>query len=245
MSCHGVTVGAGSVAILGAPLHYQPDAFYDITVRISDPNQLGAGFQLSAEDASGIPVGMLSVIDGVNTQLNPDDSDWVNHTADGVVNSVADWAANGNSADYTVRWQAPSSDVGAVTFWAAGNAIDNNLNLTGDFVYLANKSATIVQVPAVSEWGVVILTLCLLTAGTLALSQLPAPVETNNANGFYNHGNCADVRASLLRRTVPYDEFRSNAARFKGGLYTLAASRFWPRHRTGGNHVRMAPADKV
>ncbi len=175
-SCHGVDVGAGSVTILGAPLHYQSDAVYDITIRVSDPNQFGAGFQLSVEDVSGNPAGTLLVIDSVNTQLNSSDSGWINHTKDGVDNSVVDWAANGNSAEFAVRWQAPSSDVGAITFWAAGNAIDNNHSLTGDFVYLANRSATFVQVPAVSEWGIVILMLCLLTAGTLALLR-PRRIE--------------------------------------------------------------------
>ncbi len=173
-SCHGNNVGGGSVQIVGVPDKYQANAIYDITVRVADSAKLGAGFQLSVEDASGLPAGTLSIIDAVNTQLNTDDPAWVNHRLAGVNNSVANWAASGNSVDYLVRWQAPSSDIGPITFWAIGNAINNNFNSSGDNIYLANKSASFIQVPAVSEWGLVVLTLCVLTAGTLALRRAPA-----------------------------------------------------------------------
>ena len=109
MSCHGSTTGSGSVEIIGAPTYYQANAVYDLTVRISDPNRVGAGFQISAEDAAGNHIGQLSVIDPAITELNSEDSSYVNHSANGVDDSVADWAANGNSYSYPVRWTAPAT----------------------------------------------------------------------------------------------------------------------------------------
>jgi len=173
MQCHGFAAGPGSVEILGVPTQYALSQTYDLTVRISDPSQAGAGFELSVENAIGTHVGTLSVIDAVNTQLNT--ADYINHTLDGVDNSVAAWAVNGNSADYQVRWQAPASPAGPITFWAAGNAIDDNGFNSGDFIYLTNVTAIDPTVPAASTWGLIVMAIVLLTAGTLAVARRYRP----------------------------------------------------------------------
>src|SRR5262245_40892280 len=51
--CHGNAVGTGSVQILGAPSVYTPNTIYNIGVRVAEPTKLGAGFQISVEDAAG------------------------------------------------------------------------------------------------------------------------------------------------------------------------------------------------
>lgn len=170
-ACHGNTIGTGSVEILGAPDNYQANAVYDLTVRVSDSTKLGAGFQISVEDASGNHIGALSLIDAVKTELNNDDPAYANHTFDGVADSVLNWAGNGNSYSYPVRWTAPSTDMGTVTFWAAGNAINNNSSSGGDIIYLTNKSASFVAVPAASTWGLVVLAICVMTAGTIVAGR--------------------------------------------------------------------------
>lgn len=176
-TCHGSTVGSGSVEILGAPDNYQANAVYDLTVRVSDSTKLGAGFQISVEDAAGNHIGALSLIDPVKTELNSDDTAYANHTFEGVDDSVANWAANGNSYSYPVRWTAPSTDMGTVTFWAAGNAINNNSSSTGDIIYLTSKSANFIAVPAASTWGLIVLSLGVMTAGTIvAIRRRPALV---------------------------------------------------------------------
>lgn len=181
-SCHGSAVGDGSVEILGAPSQYQANAAYDLTIRVSDAGQSAAGFQLSVEDASGNHIGVLSVIDAVHTELNSDDPVYINHTSVGVDDAATNWVSNGNSASYNVRWTAPATDMGQVTFWAAGNAVNNNFSTSGDFIYTTNTSATFVAVPAVSTWGVMILALGVLTAGTIAglrRNERPIPVVAN------------------------------------------------------------------
>lgn len=139
--CHGNTVGNGSVQIIGAPANYAPNAVYNITVRISDPAQSGAGFQISVEDSAGTHRGTLIITDAVNTQKNPSDMNWVNHTGTGVNNAVANWAGSGNQANYNLQWQAPATNVGAVTFWAAGNAINNDFTSFDDIIYLTNVTS--------------------------------------------------------------------------------------------------------
>jgi hypothetical protein len=174
--CHGGGGGVGSVQIIGAPSAYTSGGIYDLTVRVSDAAQAGAGFQLSVENGGGSHVGTLSLLDAVRTTFNTGDANWVNHTSAGVDDSVANWVANGGSVDYSVRWEAPGGDAGVVTFFAAGNAINDNSSLTGDNVYTTSQTAGFASVPAVSDWGVLAMLLLLLTSGTLVLRRRAAEI---------------------------------------------------------------------
>lgn len=170
-SCHGNNVGSGSVEILGAPTSYRANEVYDLVVRVSDPDKAGAGFQISVEDSLGNHIGTLSVLDAVNTTLNGDDPVYLNHTSSGVDASVTGWVSNGNSASFPVRWTAPSTDMGTVTFYAAGNAINNNSSAGGDNIYLTSRSASFQAIPAASTWGIVVLSLGVMIAGSLVSAQ--------------------------------------------------------------------------
>ncbi|MEK6798802.1 MAG: PQQ-dependent sugar dehydrogenase [Planctomycetota bacterium] len=145
--CHGTTAGAGSVQILGMPSAIVPSQSYDLIVRISDATatQVGAGFEFSAENAAGSHVGTITLPDVANTQFT---GSWVTHTGTGVNNSVTNWIGMGRSADYTVRWTAPATDIGPVDFWAAGNAINNNNLQSGDRVYLTRVTRPFLQTGA-------------------------------------------------------------------------------------------------
>jgi len=173
--CHVTSGATGSVQILGAPSSYQVGVNYDLTIRISDPDitQVGAGFEISVENPSGVHMGQLIITDPVNTKFNDLDSnqDWVNHNTTGVANSILNW--NG-SADYNVRWKAPLSDMGPITFWAVGNAINDNSVPSGDHIYAASVTAAFdptPPIPAVSEWGLAALGLCVLTSATILVGR--------------------------------------------------------------------------
>ncbi len=179
-ACHMSSTGfGGSVQILGVPQWYQTNAIYDLTVRIQDDDQAGAGFQISAEDMDGNHVGTLIVTDEDNTQMNSILNEYLNHTGNGVNNSVTSWSGLGNAAEYNLRWQAPPNVVGPVTFWAAGNAINDNIVSSGDHVYLTNETAGI-PVPAVSEWGMLVLALLVTTAATIIAVRRVRPVPARS-----------------------------------------------------------------
>lgn len=128
--------------VLGAPARYRANRVYDITVRIADPVQAGAGFEISVENAAG-HVGALIVSDPAHTtnaEGFPQQA-YVCHSFDGVANAVANWQAMGRAAEYHLQWRAPAGDAGIVTFYAAGNAINNNFNNSGDIIYLTQVSA--------------------------------------------------------------------------------------------------------
>ncbi|MFQ5413057.1 MAG: choice-of-anchor V domain-containing protein, partial [Phycisphaerae bacterium] len=114
-ACHTFDTGPGSVALIGAPPRYRPGAVYDLTVRVSDPEQAGAGFEISAENAAGHQ-GAWVITDPLHTHYPADVfADYVTHTIDGFEESVATWADNGGAYAYTMQWQAPDNDAGPVT----------------------------------------------------------------------------------------------------------------------------------
>ncbi len=129
-------MGSGSVQILGAPARYTPGNIYDLTVRVFDPAQFGAGFELSVETPSGLHVGNLSLNDPIRTQYASGDINFVTQTLTGHNMSEANWASNGNKADFVMRWIAPAASAGPIDFYVAGNATNGNFSASGDTVYL-------------------------------------------------------------------------------------------------------------
>lgn len=150
-ACHGSTAGPGSVQVLNFPAQYQPNAVYNLIVRIADPTRSGAGFQASVQTSSGSPAGTIIRTDFSNTQLNSRTSPnlWrgIDHTGTGVGTASANWSLLGNAAEYSFNWQAPAGDVGPVTIWAAGNAINNNFSSSGDLIYLTSQTAAFEPIP--------------------------------------------------------------------------------------------------
>jgi len=128
--------GPGSISITGLPPLYVPNESYVLRVRVEDPSKVGAGFQLSAEDPAGLIVGELSIIDGVNTRNAGSGAvGFITHTTDGKANAISNWTALSDGAEFDLQWRAPSGDIGPVTFYAAGVAINNGNGASGDFVY--------------------------------------------------------------------------------------------------------------
>jgi len=140
IACHAEfdeNSGDGGVTILLAPTRYVLDQTYTLRVRVFDPGQAGAGFQLSAEDATGTFRGQLIVSDTENTRSagNNPDVDFITHTSDGKANAIANWLAMGEAAEFTVQWRAPQGDAGTIGLYAAGNAVNDADGLAGDYVY--------------------------------------------------------------------------------------------------------------
>lgn len=140
--CHGgePNTGPGQFQIT-APSSYEPGKTYQITVThsTSDTSRRRWGFQLTALDGSSNKAGdfqstsitqVLQGGPGGNRQ-------YIEH------NFLGTFQGQPSGAMWTFDWVAPSSDVGRVSFYAAGNQANNNGNETGDQIY-----ATSVSVPA-------------------------------------------------------------------------------------------------
>lgn len=146
--CHAefpANSGPGSIGVQGLPALYVPDEIYALRVRIEDTTKVGAGFELSVEDASGNFIGDLIVADATNTRsAGSDPILFMTHTSAGKANAITDWSAMGSAAEFVVQWRAPSTEMGDINFHVAGVAINNGTANSGDLVY----TATIPRSPA-------------------------------------------------------------------------------------------------
>ncbi len=168
-ACHSGTrlnAGSGSVKIvLPGDATYVPGVTQHITVQLSDPTQRRWGFELSARLASNpssSQAGDLSPTDNFtqvicsNGRRTPCNSSspvqFITHTLSGTRNGT-----NGG-VSFEFDWMPPSSDVGTVTLYAAGNAANGNNNESGDHIYTTsidlNPAATQSR-PTISDSGVV------------------------------------------------------------------------------------------
>src|SRR5215470_6324278 len=126
--------GTGKISIT-APPTYVPGQTYPITVTHtnSDPTRLRWGFELTVLDTSDEKAGNLQNISGLTQVLNNQGPggarQYIEHTA------VGTFVGQQNGASWTFNWTAPATDIGPVTFYAAGNQANNDGNTSGDFIY--------------------------------------------------------------------------------------------------------------
>ena len=126
-SCHSGPTEGGTFAIT-PPQNYVPGQTYQITVRHENPDTTRDrwGFQLTALAGtamagtfSNLPGGLTQVVGGVGR-------DYIEHTTAGT------FLGQTGSAQWTVNWTAPATDVGPVTFYSAGLQSDGSFSPNGD-----------------------------------------------------------------------------------------------------------------
>ena len=151
--CHHdelVDAGLGDLQII-LPPSYVPAETYAIEVRLSQTGQMRWGFELTALDSAGDSVGSLASTDA-ETQVSVSNGTTellgrqsVKHTPLGTA------AGQPDAKSWSFEWTAPPSDVGPVSFYAAGNAADDNgFNFrlpgqgdAGDFIYTAQQTLSV------------------------------------------------------------------------------------------------------
>lgn len=133
--------GTGQISIT-APQTYIPGQTYSITVTHTnnDPTRLRWGFQLTALDPSDEKAGDLQSLNGLTQVLNnagPGNArQYIEHTSAGT------FAGQQNGASWMFDWTAPQTDVGTITFYAAGNHANNDGNTSGDHIYRTFVAST-------------------------------------------------------------------------------------------------------
>jgi uncharacterized repeat protein (TIGR01451 family) len=133
--CHvPADAGTGHITI-NAPQTYVPGQTYPITVTHTNPDlsRIRWGFELTVLDTSDEAAGNLQTLDGLTQILNnagPGGArQYIEHTAAGT------FIGQQNTASWTFNWTAPATDIGIVTFYAAGNQANNDGNTSGDYIY--------------------------------------------------------------------------------------------------------------
>jgi len=144
--CHGgePNTGPGQFEIV-APTSYEPGKTYEITVRhtTSDTSRRRWGFQLTALDGTANRAGNLQSTSGITQVLTGGlggNRQYMEH------NFLGTFQGQASGASWTFNWVAPSTDVGLVTFYAAGNQANNNGTETGDQIYATSVSVRVAGV---------------------------------------------------------------------------------------------------
>lgn len=135
-SCHDhhlLNEGPGSVTLSGLPAFYEPGQAYTIAAITAQAGRIRFGFQLTVIDGAGVRAGTLASLDG-STQVIPETGaggrQYIEHREQGT------FANGAGSRTWQIRWTAPSTDIGTVRFYVAGNATDNSgFQDDNDFIY--------------------------------------------------------------------------------------------------------------
>ncbi|MBL4651706.1 MAG: hypothetical protein JKY53_02420 [Flavobacteriales bacterium] len=154
--CHSDgTMNSGSAIttlIIGNDItEYQPGSTYDIVVKITDPNVVRFGYELTAiTDVDSTFAGDFTVTDTDRTQIfngsvDNLDREYLTYTYNGTEPSAT------GEGEWIAQWTAPLTDVGDVTFYLATVAANNDFTDDGDEVYTLEYRLTAGQVSAIGE----------------------------------------------------------------------------------------------
>jgi hypothetical protein len=236
--CHTGTLnaGAGSVSILGVPDVYVPGEQYTLTVRVAHPDRRRWGFQITALDSANRGAGTLA-------RVNPNLTRLVNGSGQfaGRVyieqTSTGTFEGQSQNAEWEVNWTAPATDIGRITFYAAGNAANNNDSSNGDNIYTTFvRSGTVLPTiiaPAFKK-------------GKIVMSADGSNIE-NGATLDVTNGSTTETFALALNGKGTKWVVKKSAASTPGGVGPEAA---WPAGTTVTMVVRnsdgqVSPAVEV
>ena len=138
-SCHSGSNPNGQFTIT-APANYAPGQTYQIQVRHtnSDTTRRRWGFQMTSL-ANNAAAGAFANLAATTQTLTQNGRIYIEQTTTGT------FANQQGGSLWTFNWTAPTSNIGAVTFYAAGNQANNDGTSDGDQIYMANA---VIQPPA-------------------------------------------------------------------------------------------------
>jgi hypothetical protein len=118
---------------------YTPGNSYTLTLQVTKPQISKFGFELVAlKDSTNKNIGNFTLLEGTRTQK-------INHMAGGgdlrfsMTHKTAGTSTSSPGAiQWKMKWTAPTTNVGTITFWYASNCTNNNGQNTGDQVFLSH-----------------------------------------------------------------------------------------------------------
>ena len=143
--CHNsyaLNSGGGSVVISSSNLtnwNYIPGTSYNIDVTVSKSAVSKFGFAMEALQASGANAGTLVVTNNTTMQIK---SATVGANNRNSITQRTNGGLGTNTKTFSFQWNAPSTNIGNVTFYAVGNATNSNNSDAGDYIYTTNQVVT-------------------------------------------------------------------------------------------------------
>lgn len=139
--CHTGTAntGPGSVTITSSDMtdwEYVPGTTYNIRVSTVEAGKTIFGLGVEALNSSNTDAGTINVTDAARTKILTATNGRTNlvHQTDGGLSN--------DSAVFNFSWTAPSTDIGNVTFYVAGNCCNNSNSFAGDNSYTTSRVCT-------------------------------------------------------------------------------------------------------
>jgi hypothetical protein len=173
---------AGGSLMLTIPETYIPNEVYTIVVNLARDGQSRWGFEMAALDADGTRAGTFAADAAGNTQLSEANSkQYIKQTSIGTAQGTND------AHSWEFQWTAPDTDIGPITFYAAGNAANGDFQafVPGDYIYTAQSEST-PPVPVVASVSLEIV-------GETALSTMDAVEGVSYTLKVTNTGNMMDT----------------------------------------------------
>ncbi len=188
-SCHTtnpLNSGGGSVTISSPTLGntYTPGQTYTINVTVAKTGINLFGFAMEALTSTGTNAGNLVITNSAQTILKS--ATVVGQSRKSVVHKL-NAGATSNSHVFTFNWTAPATNIGNVTFYAAGNAANGNGFSSGDFIYTTSQVITPAIVSGIAENNTT----------DFQFSAFPNPT-TDKINVSYSLTENATVSAQLI-----------------------------------------------
>ena len=185
---------AGGSLVLTVPKVYIPGKEYDIVVDLMRTGQSRWGFQMTALNGNNARAGTFATVDS-NTQLAEMNSkQYIEQTTAGTAQGTP------NKNQWMFKWTAPSTDVGPITFYAAGNAANNNLVTSGDYIYTQNTTSDAVSYN-VTLTGVGEITKSTSDASS-GINYTLRVTNNGNITDTFNLETSGDVTATLSQTSV-------------------------------------------
>ena len=127
--CHTGVALASSVTLTGIPAVYTPGQTYTLTLTVTDPSKVRAGFQIVATDGTnGTQVGTFDMVPS-NAQI----------VASGRLIHNTPQAISGGTSSWTFSWIAPSSGLPANVVFYYVSVAGNGGGSSGDRVHAGNS----------------------------------------------------------------------------------------------------------
>jgi hypothetical protein len=138
-ACHSdfpVNTGGGSVVITGLPVNYRPGQQIPVTVTVTHQNAVTYGFQMTTLNKSNQSIGTYTLPNQQPQQLQINEGIVGNITRTYIYHTVAGTTPTQfNLKSWTFNWTAPSTRVGRISFYAAGNGTNGDGGTGGDNIY--------------------------------------------------------------------------------------------------------------
>ena len=109
---------------------YVPGTTYTITGTVTSTGKTIFGFEMSPQNANGTLVGALTITNTTATKIVS--SKYVTHTQAGTTGT--------NTRSWSFNWTAPTTGVGAVTFYGSFLGGNNNGSTSGDITYTTSST---------------------------------------------------------------------------------------------------------